>query len=126
MAISGLGQQAPSVGYVDVAARFAEYEGWLQDPNVCCVRFEELISEERDATLRRMAEFYAARSSQNVDVEETVERMRANIQPEKSHTFRRGKSAGWKDHFSAEQQRLFKETAGALLIRLGYEQDYNW
>ncbi len=125
MAIAGLNDRAPALQYVDVASRFAEYEGWLHDANVCCVRFEQLTSPEKDATLRRMAEFYAAKAP-TLDIDKTVERMRSNINPEKSHTFRSGKSAGWKDHFTDEHRRLFKSIAGSLLVRLGYEQDASW
>ena len=48
------------------------------------------------------------------------------IQPKKSHTFRSGKTGGWKQHFTDEHKDLFKEVAGDLLVRLGYEQDNDW
>ena len=48
------------------------------------------------------------------------------IQPKKSHTFRSGKTGGWKQHFTDEHKKLFKEVAGDLLVKLGYEQDNSW
>jgi hypothetical protein len=48
------------------------------------------------------------------------------IQPQKSHTFRAGKTGGWKEHFTPEHKALFKEVAGDLLVQLGYEQDNDW
>ncbi|MDL1944847.1 sulfotransferase domain-containing protein, partial [Chloroflexi bacterium CFX2] len=48
------------------------------------------------------------------------------IQPKKSHTFRSGKAGGWKEHFTEEHKKLFKNVAGDLLARLGYEKDDDW
>ena len=48
------------------------------------------------------------------------------IQPKKSHTFRSGKTGGWKQHFSDEHKKLFKDVAGDLLVRLGYERSNDW
>jgi hypothetical protein len=48
------------------------------------------------------------------------------IQPRKSHTFRSGKTGGWREHFKDENKKLFKEVAGDLLVRLGYEENNDW
>jgi len=48
------------------------------------------------------------------------------IQPKKSHTFRSGKTGGWKQHFTDKHKKLFKEVAGDLLVRLGYEKNNDW
>jgi hypothetical protein len=48
------------------------------------------------------------------------------IEPRKSHTFRSGKRAGWREEFTAQHQRRFCEIAGDLLIRLGYERNHDW
>jgi hypothetical protein len=40
--------------------------------------------------------------------------------------FRRGAMGEWKDYFTDEQKRWFKEEAGETLIRAGYEKDGNW
>ena len=48
------------------------------------------------------------------------------IQPGKSRTFRSGKTGGWKEHFPREHRLLFKDVAGDLLVRLGYEKDNDW
>lgn len=39
---------------------------------------------------------------------------------------RKGQAGDWRNHFSPEQARLFKATAGDLLVELGYEADDNW
>jgi hypothetical protein len=48
------------------------------------------------------------------------------IQPKKSHTFRSGKTGGWREHFTEEHKTLFKEVAGELLVKLGYEKSNDW
>ena len=47
--------------------------------------------------------------------------------PEKSPTYRKGKSGGWKTHFTDEHKALFKASGtNNWLIKLGYENDRNW
>ena len=48
------------------------------------------------------------------------------IQPKKSHTFRSGKTGGWREFFTEEHKKLFKDVAGDLLVRLGYEKNNDW
>jgi hypothetical protein len=48
------------------------------------------------------------------------------IQPKKSHTFRTGKTGGWREFFTAEHKKLFKDVAGDLVVRLGYEKTSDW
>jgi hypothetical protein len=43
-----------------------------------------------------------------------------------TRTFRKGIIGDWRNHFSAEHKRVFKELAGQILINLGYEQNYDW
>jgi hypothetical protein len=40
--------------------------------------------------------------------------------------YRKGIAGDWKNHFTEEDRRVFKEEAGELLIRLGYEKDLDW
>jgi hypothetical protein len=58
--------------------------------------------------------------------EEALRLLMAAIQPRRSATFRSGKSGTWRQYFTEEHKRLFKEVAGDLLIRLGYETDNDW
>ena len=47
--------------------------------------------------------------------------------PERSPTYRNGKTGDWKEHFTNEHKELFKESdKNNWLIRLGYEDDRNW
>jgi hypothetical protein len=43
-----------------------------------------------------------------------------------SSFYRKGVAGDWKNYFTEEDRRVFKEEAGELLIRLGYEEDLDW
>jgi len=52
--------------------------------------------------------------------------LEASINSKRSPTFRSGKTGEWKKHFTPEHKKLFKDVAGDLLIKLGYEKDKGW
>jgi hypothetical protein len=60
------------------------------------------------------------------DLVDAVGKMEMGADPDRSKTFRKGKTGGWQKHFSAEHKALFKNYAGDLLIDLGYEKDLDW
>ncbi len=123
-----LGENSPDFPYVypDIAQRFERYRGWLEKENVFPVRYEDLISEGRTATVRRMIEFYLNRANPGSSQGALLDQALKNIDPEKSHTYREGKKGKWKDYFTSEHRRRFKEVAGTLLIELGYEEGLDW
>jgi len=91
-----------------------------------CIRFEDLIND-RDATLHAMLDEvestgYKIPASREKALSILVEA----IQPKKSHTFRSGKTGGWKQYFTDEHRQLFNDVAGDLLVRLGYERNNDW
>lgn len=47
------------------------------------------------------------------------------MEDRESH-FRKGITGDWKNYFSQEHKKAFKEAAGQLLIDLGYEKDMDW
>jgi hypothetical protein len=57
---------------------------------------------------------------------EAIQTLQKAIAPRKSGTFRKGKPGNWQEHFTPANKALFKEAAGDLLLRLGYEQDNDW
>jgi hypothetical protein len=105
------------------------YEGvfqWLEEKNVMCIRFEDLI-ENRDATLNAMLE-EVEKTGYKIPTprEKALSVLVAAIQPKKSHTFRSGRTGGWKQHFTEGHKKLFKDVAGELLVGLGYEKNSDW
>ena len=126
LSIKGLEGRVPGVDYRNIGERFQRYAGWVGNPDICAVRFEDLVSEDREAHLRRMLDFYRERTETHFDNEAVLAEMIESMRPEKSHTYRKGKSGGWREKFSEHNRELFKEIAGEKLIELGYEQDLDW
>jgi sulfotransferase 6B1 len=105
------------------------YEGvfqWLEQKNVLCIRFEDLINN-RDVTLNAMLD-EVEKTGYKIPTlrEKSLSVLVDAIQPKKSHTFRSGKTDGWREYFTDEHKKLFKDVAGDLLVKLGYEKDNDW
>lgn len=117
----------PEMGdlFPDIRARFEPYLGWLR-PDVCVLKFEDFI-EHREATLDRIlthAENHGF--TPHVFRSDALRTLSDSIHPQKSPTFRSGKIGDWREKFSEENKQLFKDVAGDLVSRLGYEQDGDW
>jgi hypothetical protein len=99
---------------------------WLEQKNVMCIRFEDLINN-RDVTLNAMLD-EVEKTGYKIPTprEEAIKIFVDAIQPKKSHTFRSGKTGGWREHFADEHKKLFKEVAGDLLVKLRYENTNDW
>ncbi|MFL7869273.1 MAG: sulfotransferase domain-containing protein [Anaerolineales bacterium] len=123
--VSILGRPDVNVEFPDIAGRFAPYLGWLDQPSVMKIHFEDLI-HERAGTLNRIIDHFLARVLLQVDRELLLESLESSINPSKSPTFRSGKTGEWKKHFTEEHKQIFKGVAGELLIKLGYEKDNDW
>lgn len=111
---------------VSVMQRYEGVFQWLATEGVLCIRFEDLVNQ-RDATLNAMLDEVEKTGYQIPTPRgKAIEVLSGAIQPKKSHTFRSGKTGGWKQFFSDEHKRLFKDVAGDLLVRLGYERTNDW
>lgn len=111
---------------VSVKQRYEGVFQWLEQKHVMCIRFEDLINR-RDAALNAMLD-EVEKTGYKVPTprEKALSILVDAIQPGKSHTFRSGKTGGWREHFSDEHKKLFKDVAGDLLVRLGYEKNNDW
>jgi hypothetical protein len=120
------GVEEPGAQLSSVREKYEAYLGWLGQPDVLCMRFEDLILD-RDPALNRLLNYLELRGfSPRVPRGHAIETLAEAIAPRKSGTFRKGKPGNWREHFSEANKALFKETAGDLLIRLGYERDDGW
>ena len=124
VAITGIDRDG--LRMVSVKQRYEGVFQWLEQKNVLCIRFEDLINN-RDATLNAMLD-EVEKTGYKIPTprEEAMKILVDAIQPKKSRTFRSGKTGGWREHFTDEHKKLFKEVAGDLLVRLGYEKNNNW
>ena len=124
VAISGLDQDGLIM--VSVKQRYASVFEWREQSNVMCIRFEDLINH-RDATLDAMLDEVESTGYEiPTPREKALSILVEAIQPKKSHTFRSGKTGGWREHFTEEHKKLFKDVTGDLLVKLEYERDNDW
>jgi sulfotransferase 6B1 len=124
VAITGIDE--PGLKMASVRERYESVFLWRAQTGVMCVRFEDLINK-RDATLNAMLDQVEnAGYKTSTPREQCLAILVQAIQPGKSRTFRSGKTGGWLQEFTEEHKKLFKEVAGDLLIRLGYEEDNDW
>lgn len=123
--VSILGRPDTGVEFPNIADRFEPYLGWLNRPEVLTIHFEDLI-HAREATLTRIMEHLLSRVPLQSSRQLILDSLEASINPKKSPTFRSGKTGEWKKHFTDEHKKIFKEVAGDLLVKLGYEKDGNW
>jgi hypothetical protein len=120
-----LGRPDADVEFLDIAARFAPYLGWLDCPEVLTLHFEDLI-HDRAATLNRILDHLLVRAPIRTPRELILDALESSINPSKSPTFRSGKTGEWKKHFTEEHKKIFKDVAGGLLVKLGYEKNNDW
>ena len=123
--VSILGRPDADVEFLNIAERFAPYMDWLNQPAVLTIHFEDLILD-RAATLTRILEHVLARVPLHAPRHRILDALESAINPSRSPTFRSGKTGEWKKHFTHEHKRIFKDVAGDLLVRLGYEKDHDW
>ena len=124
VAITGIEQDGMRM--VSVRHRYESVFVWREQPHVMCLRFEDLINN-RDETLNAMLD-EVEKTGYKIPTPRTeaLPVLVEAIQPRRSHTFRSGKTGGWREYFTEEHKKLFKEVAGDLLVQLGYEKDNDW
>ena len=123
--VSIQGRPDSDVEFPDIAARFAPYLGWLDQSSVMKIHFEALI-DDRAATLNHILDHFLARVPLQAPRRLILDTLESSINPSKSPTFRSGKTGEWKKYFTDEHKKIFKDAAGDLLVRLGYEKDNDW
>lgn len=124
VAITGVDKD--NLHMVSVKQRYDGVFQWLEQKNVMCIRFEDLIND-RDATLNQMLD-EVEKTGYKISTprKKALSVLIQAIQPKKSHTFRSGKTGGWKEYFTEEHKKLFKEVTGDLLVKLNYEKNNDW
>ena len=126
--VSILGRTDTRVEFPNIADRFDPYLGWLDHDEVLSIHFEDLIND-RAAALTRIIDHFLTRvplSPMETPRKLILDSLESSINPKRSPTFRSGKTGEWKKHFTEEHKKIFKDVAGDLLVRLGYEKNDNW
>lgn len=103
----------------------------LPDGHYAEVRYEDLIANP-EPEVKRLFEFLGAESTGRT-VSRCVsatsfEKLSKGRKPgeEASSFYRKGVAGDWKNVFTEQNRRDFKEKAGDLLVELGYEEGHYW
>lgn len=120
-----LGRPDVNIEFPNIADRFAPYLGWLDHPEVLPLHFEDLVND-RATALTRIMEHFLARVPLPTPRQTILDSLESAINPGKSPTFRSGKTGEWRKYFTEEHKGIFKDVAGELLVRLGYEKNGYW
>ncbi len=113
------------------------YEKTKHQPNILYVRYEDLL-KDTETEMGRMMDFIGLEISQEIfkkAIEDSSFDRMKKIDKEKGRKYnptgvkdfvRKGKAGTWRKEFSPDDINIFKETAGEMLIKMGYEKDLNW
>lgn len=112
--------------YQNIGKRYEKYLKWITDTDVFAIKYEELNSARMAEIIQRIFEFYVDRIDSDIDAKQFISDAIKNASPKKSHTFREGKSGGWRENFTSRHKEVFKDLAGKLLIDLKYETNLDW
>ena len=123
--VSILGRPDSEAEFPDIAGRFAPYLGWLDHREVLTIHFEDLVNDHASC-LNRIMDHFLARVPLQTPRESILEALESSINPAKSPTFRSGRTGEWRKYFTDEHKGIFKDVAGDLLVKLGYERDNDW
>lgn len=124
--VSILGRPELPDSFPDIRRRFEPYLPWLERPEMLPLRFEDFLSDPENAFTRIFDHAVARGLTIIGEKGSALRQLAASVHPERSPTFRQGRSGAWKDKFTPEITALFKDVAGDLLVSLGYEKDLDW
>ena len=109
-----------------IALKYSRYAGWLDQPAVLSLRFEDLILE-KERSIGQILDHLAGHGFvPKASRAESVKALTQSIEPKRSGTFRKGQPGNWREHFTEANKKNFKDQTGDLLQRLGYEMDQDW
>jgi len=104
----------------------------LMGDNYTEVRYESLV-DDTAAETGRLLRFLGVETSNEV-VRQCVEAARFENfsggrqrgEEDNSSFFRKGIAGDWRNFFTEKDKQIYKEAAGDLLVKLGYEKDNDW
>ena len=101
---------------------------WIGGPGVHVCRFEDLVGERGGGSAERqlLAIEAIGEHIQRPLGRDQAKAIATRTWSQKSSTFRKGVIGDWRNHFTDEHRRVFKDEAGKELVQLGYENDLDW
>lgn len=101
---------------------------WINDKNFY-VKYEDLVGTAGGGNDVKQRKVISSLFNDYLDIKidaEMLEYLASNARSSKTQTFRSGTINNWKTHFDDDLKDIFKEVAGDILIKMGYEKDNNW
>lgn len=120
------GIEDPVYQYSSIRVRYQSYIDWLKQPGVLCLRFEDLATDQ-PAAISRVLDYLETKGfTPQVSRQQAVETLVDALDPARSGTYRKGQPGSWRVNFTEHNVEVFKQTAGDILLQLGYEKDMDW
>jgi len=110
----------------NIRASYEGYLAWFDQPDVFTVSFEDLVNHRKESLSRMISHLDRNNFAIHLDTNAAFDVLNQAMSPERSPTFRSGRSGSWSEYFSKGNIELFKEVTGDLLVTLGYEAVENW
>jgi hypothetical protein len=123
-AIGGINENGLEL--IGVKERYESHLGWLDQPEILCLRFEELRGNQEHAFSLILDYLEGQGFQPGVTRNVAMQAINESVQPKKSGTFRSGKVGEWRQHFTQKNVDFFKQSTGDLLVKLGYEDNDTW
>jgi Sulfotransferase domain len=126
--ITGLPSTPHRKGLESIGGRMGRQLPWLDDPSTLVCRFEDLVGSSGggdDASQRGLVQAVGRHLNRDL-TDDQIASVARDTWSQESPTFRKGVSGDWKNHFTEEHKRAFKDAAGEYLVALGYEKNGNW
>ena len=112
----------------NIRERYDNKLKWLEEKNICVVKFEDIIGEKgggtenaQKQTLEKVLDYIEISKT-----DELYNKIKEQLFGGNTNTFNKGQIGSWKTEFSNEHKTMFKNIAGNILIKLGYEENNNW
>lgn len=132
---NGFGKEDGTIA--DFAMEASAVLDWVDHPHAMIFRYEDFVGPEGGGTVEAQEEALE-RLLRFLELDLTGEEKlfvlknlygkfnQKRLDKKLTKTFRKGQIGGWREAFTEENKRVFKERLGDLLIQFGYENDNNW
>ena len=112
-------------GYFQMSSNLSLF---LDDPRFYVIRFEDLVGPKGGGDKKRQTQtIYNLAAYIGMPISYAkASKLGDDLFGGKTMTFRKGQIGSWNEACNEEQKSWFKEHFASELIRLGYEEDYDW
>jgi hypothetical protein len=113
------------IEFSNTTDHLAPYLDRLDRPEVLTIHFEDLI-HDRATTLAHIMAHHLTHASLPSTRKLLLDSLDTSNNPKKTPTLRSGRTGEGIKHIADEHKKIFKDMAGGLLVKLGYEKNNDW